>query len=305
MVNIFEETLPSDGIALADMISQCTEYPVAKEYAIPETICRPCLMDLQAAIEMKKAFERSSTFYGTLHQRSMEKREEQLYEEKDEDCNSQSLKNGDSAVDFFKTGQSRHRKANTKYENNVDFDGCFDEAYDDPNDKDFVARNNEVSDDDYDVVNSKYTLQQHDRKRPFKCPECSKGFSYKGNLKSHIQNVHNGERRFQCPHCKKHFSHKGNLQCHIRVHTRERPYKCTQCSSAFVKNHNLKVHMRIHTGEVLFRCTICPAALSRRDYFDAHMTSHTDEKLHKCSGCPMTFRLRNSLLKHIQRKHST
>ncbi|KAH8323444.1 hypothetical protein KR067_010661, partial [Drosophila pandora] len=223
MVNIFEETLPSDGIALADMISQCTEYPVAKEYAIPETICRPCLMDLQAAIEMKKAFERSSTFYGTLHQQSMEKREEQLYEEMDEDCNSQSLKNGDSAIDFFKTGQSRHRKANTKYENN-----------------------------------------------------CSKGFSYKGNLKSHIQNVHNGERRFQCPHCKKHFSHKGNLQCHIRVHTRERPYKCTQCSSAFVKNYNLKIHMRIHTGELLFRCTICPAALSRRDYFDAHMTSHTD-----------------------------
>ncbi|XP_070133029.1 zinc finger protein Paris-like [Drosophila bipectinata] len=340
MVNIFEETLPPGGIALADVVSQCTENAVAKGDSFPETICRPCMVDMQAAFEIRLTFERSRTFYGMMQQQSLEEKvskgELQPYVEDDEASNSQLLKDSDSVVNFSKitsseqsdeldiflkqddcenvpknvTDSPRRRKPK-KYKNSLDSNGSKNEPMEDSNDKDFVDRSSEASDDAFDVVTSsdispKQNQEPINNTKPlFVCPVCSKPFSYKGNLKIHIQSVHNGERPYTCPHCNKGFSHKGNLKNHIRSHTREQPFKCTLCSSSFSKNYNLKIHMRIHTGELPYRCTLCPVSLSRRDTFNMHMFSHTGGKLHKCSKCEMTYTFSNSLRKHIKRKHST
>ena len=50
------------------------------------------------------------------------------------------------------------------------------------------------------------------------CGVCQLVFSTKGNLKTHIKNIHESKRRpFACRHCKAKFNQKGNLESHIEV----------------------------------------------------------------------------------------
>ncbi|KAH8329525.1 hypothetical protein KR074_012402 [Drosophila pseudoananassae] len=184
MVNIFEETLPPGGIALADVISQCTENSVAKGDSFPKSICRPCLVHIQAAFEIRQTFERSRRFFGMMQQQSLKedvsKGKLQLYVEDDEASNSQSLKDADSVVDFSKISSSDPQKMSAeqsdgldffmeqddcenfskkvndftrrrkpkKYVDSLDSDDSINKPMEDSNDKDFDARKSEARDDD-------------------------------------------------------------------------------------------------------------------------------------------------------------
>ncbi|XP_052132510.1 zinc finger protein 500-like [Frankliniella occidentalis] len=54
----------------------------------------------------------------------------------------------------------------------------------------------------------------------FTCPNCGKGYSYKGNLNRHIRVECGKEPQLSCPVCFKMFKHKSNMEMHIeRVHT--------------------------------------------------------------------------------------
>jgi len=56
----------------------------------------------------------------------------------------------------------------------------------------------------------------------FKCHICSKSFSYKGNLKTHLI-IHAKEKPFKCHICSKSYSQKGYMKIHTRIHTRQNP----------------------------------------------------------------------------------
>ncbi|XP_063011925.1 zinc finger and SCAN domain-containing protein 2-like [Melospiza melodia melodia] len=67
----------------------------------------------------------------------------------------------------------------------------------------------------------------HCEEKPFKCPECGKGFKGHCRLLTHLQ-IHTREKVFVCAECGKSFGRKANLVVHQRVHTGERPYKCKE-----------------------------------------------------------------------------
>ncbi|XP_066528697.1 zinc finger protein OZF-like isoform X2 [Hoplias malabaricus] len=94
---------------------------------------------------------------------------------------------------------------------------------------------------------------------PFYCRICSKSFSSKGNLRTHMLR-HQRETQFCCEFCGKHFCHKHALQAHVRTHTGERPYRCRFCNKSFGRKNHMNDHEMIHTGDKPYSCSLCGKA---------------------------------------------
>ena len=110
------------------------------------------------------------------------------------------------------------------------------------------------------------------------CSFCSKSFSSKGNLKTHIRNIHINPNRkpFKCNICQKRFNQKGNMETHRKLHTR---YCCDFCPLNFWQSQDLDAHVRMmHKKNESFICFICCRPKSAIE-LKRHIYSHTNEEL--------------------------
>ena len=110
------------------------------------------------------------------------------------------------------------------------------------------------------------------------CSFCSKSFSSKGNLKTHIRNLHINPNRkpFECDICKKRFNQKGNMETHRKTHKR---YCCEFCPMSFWSTEQLDDHViLLHKNNVSFFCYICRLRKSAVD-LKSHIKSHKKEEL--------------------------
>lgn len=135
--------------------------------------------------------------------------------------------------------------------------------------------------------------------KPFTCPFCSKGFTRKDHLSSHLS-AHTGEKHFDCPECEAKFNLKQSLERHMTVHSGAKPFKCPDCKKGFTRNSTLKLHMRTHTGEKPFTCTECQAKFNRKENFLRHLIVHTGERPYNCPVCKKDFVRKPSLDKHMK-----
>ncbi|XP_005040195.1 PREDICTED: zinc finger protein 286A-like [Ficedula albicollis] len=117
----------------------------------------------------------------------------------------------------------------------------------------------------------------HCEEKPFKCPECGKGFKGHCRLLTHLQ-VHTREKVFLCAECGKSFSRKANLVVHQRVHSGERPHKCKECEKTFSRASSLLAHHKTHLKKKSFSCTVCRKNFSGYTALQQHQRVHTDEK---------------------------
>ncbi|ELV13340.1 Zinc finger protein 174 [Tupaia chinensis] len=88
----------------------------------------------------------------------------------------------------------------------------------------------------------------HSAKKPYKCDDCGKSFTWNSELKRH-KRVHTGERPYTCGECGNCFGRQSTLKLHQRIHTGEKPYQCGQCGKSFRQSSNLHQHHRLHHGD--------------------------------------------------------
>jgi len=78
--------------------------------------------------------------------------------------------------------------------------------------------------------------------------------SDKSRSKDRTSERQKGKQLFKCDDCLKWFSTKGNLQKHKMIHTGEKPFACKICHRCFNQAGSLKRHQLMHTEEMLFCC---------------------------------------------------
>ncbi|XP_066481968.1 zinc finger protein 214-like [Tiliqua scincoides] len=174
----------------------------------------------------------------------------------------------------------------------------------------------------------------HSSDKPYKCPECDKGFIHKVDFWRHLQNVHKVERSktlkngslvtepsmhgdqhlacqvylgescrelpkpYICPTCSKSFRTSNLLSKHKVIHRKDKLHKCQKCKRTFVHLITLKRHLKTHIGERPFYCEVCSRPFTRLPSLHRHQRIHTGEKPYSCPYCDQGFSVLSSLKRH-------
>lgn len=137
----------------------------------------------------------------------------------------------------------------------------------------------------------------------FKCDECDKMFSTKGNLKQHIKAVHNKIKDFKCEECDFVCSINGSLKRHIKmVHLKIKDKKCEECDYTCSTNGSLKQHIKaVHTKIKDFKCKECYYTCSTNGNLKKHIKIvHNKIKDFKCNECNYIFYTNGHLKRHMK-----
>lgn len=151
MLNIFDGAGNQDaGISVADMISQCTGFPVAKDDPYPDTICLTCLMDTQNAFKMKETYKRSRQAFA-----------------------SENGLNNDINMDLLDARRDSYEVLDWSDTDPLDAQ--------DPGPSNCLVKNEPI----IDGVDT-FQVENINNNEPLKCPYCSKTCKDESQLKVHI-----------------------------------------------------------------------------------------------------------------------
>uniref|UniRef100_A0A0K8UH04 Zinc finger protein weckle n=1 Tax=Bactrocera latifrons TaxID=174628 RepID=A0A0K8UH04_BACLA len=152
---------------------------------------------------------------------------------------------------------------------------------------------------------SKFNLKRHVKihrpvaeKKIYPCPQCDRKFQTKECVLRHIKFVHEDIRSFICEECGECTRTEATLREHMLIHTDNTPFECEICSKGFKNRARLKRHMEMHSDHKHI-CGECGLELNSRVTWNRHMLVHSDEMRHKCDYCGREFKRAKTLKTHL------
>ncbi|XP_059054954.1 zinc finger protein 585A-like [Achroia grisella] len=146
-------------------------------------------------------------------------------------------------------------------------------------------------------------------KHTLKCDECGGRFKGKNTLRTHKIRVHAVKREFICDVCTKTFTKKSRLESHMVTHDTALAKQLSYCTTCNVQYKNIYIyrgHLRNSTNhsERNYACVECDKKFSSRAYWIQHYNFyHLQKSQFICEQCDKIFisdwRLRN----HKQKYH--
>lgn len=144
-------------------------------------------------------------------------------------------------------------------------------------------------------------LEIHDPNRPrIPCNYCTKTFTRKDSLESHVKTVHASVHPYTCTHetCGRTFATRSTYLSHQKVHGESKPYHCQECDESFPLLNELKDHLKKnHSENEKFRCSECFKVCVSSDDLEHHkMYDHRFE----CEICGKIFARLAYLQVHVK-----
>jgi len=163
----------------------------------------------------------------------------------------------------------------------------------------------ECASKDSDAIAPKIEINEEDSiQTDFPCSDCSKVFSSKSKLSSHVSNMHVvGE--YLCPICGEKFTLKQQLKNHTeKTHSKKADGVCQYCSKTFkhLSSHIKDVHMK---DECI--CPHCAKTFHNKKHLNGHLaTVHPGEgQTRICPVCSKQFKNSQYLRQHVRLVHET
>uniref|UniRef100_A0A9J7ZZX0 Wu:fe05a04 n=1 Tax=Cyprinus carpio carpio TaxID=630221 RepID=A0A9J7ZZX0_CYPCA len=134
-----------------------------------------------------------------------------------------------------------------------------------------------------------------------RCHVCDLMFSSLFLLREHL-NMHTGVRPYRCDECGKQFCQLVNYRTHLRSHSQKASIHCRVCSTIFETEEQLQQHLDTnHFEKEFYQCDFCKQIFTDLDLCKGHVEAHRQQaKRHLCLKCGASFRLRSSLLRHLE-----
>ena len=149
----------------------------------------------------------------------------------------------------------------------------------------------------------------HQKKQKYLCSKCGKGFYHKFNMTRHVITCKKRGKKKEpreCPECDRVFTFKSELKRHIEVvHLKIKSHKCEQCGKGFSQKCMLEDHVNaVHLKKREHQCQDCGSSFARLSQLNRHISAvHLLEKTHECPECDKSFARRDRLKSHVMAVH--
>ncbi|KAJ9591660.1 hypothetical protein L9F63_001805, partial [Diploptera punctata] len=151
----------------------------------------------------------------------------------------------------------------------------------------------------------KHYYRKHERKYPYTCEYCDKGYPKHQQLKQHLY-LHTGIPPFRCSECNMGFTKVGDLNRHNRGH---KTYTCSVkgCGVVLKAWTHMRTHIKLkHPSE--FPCDECGLIFRTKSRLKMHASIHKEpheREIFACNhpNCPRFYFKKSNLTHHIKSSH--